>query len=181
MKKADIRLYLKKIDLPTLIKLGNERAFNMLPVAWMTPLIPNPESYMSSESADQIGTANWDGLKDKKIDELIRKYAVAFDKNERVKIIREIDYIATNHFNYIFRWYPNYQRIVFQNKSGYPSCMLERYESFWSILNYWYINPVKNTEYESACQDKNKFLVTGDEDNKYWLQIKNEEENRIKY
>jgi microcin C transport system substrate-binding protein len=180
LKKVGIKLDLKELDFQTIMKLGNERNFLMLPVGWENLLVPNPDVSMSSESADQIGTSNWDGMKDLKIDELIKKYAITFDKNERIKIIREIDFIATNKFDYILQWYPDCQRIAFQNKFGYPECILERTENFKSIMNLWYNDPEKAAEYDLAFQDKNKTLVTGEVDNKYWLQIKEKEEQKRK-
>jgi microcin C transport system substrate-binding protein len=178
LRKVGIKLDLKEIDFPTLIKLGNERNFLMLPFAWNNLLAPYPESYMSSESADQTGTENWSGLKNKEIDELIKKYAITFDKDERIKIIREIDFIATNNFDYIFQWYSDYQQLTYQNKFGYPECTLERFEDFRSIFSLWYNDPEKGAEYDAAFQDKSKTLVTGQMDNKYWLLMKEKEQQK---
>jgi microcin C transport system substrate-binding protein len=176
LRKAGIKIELKEIDFPTLIKLGNERTFLMLPVAWNNLLVPYPESFMTSESADQTGSSNWSGIKNKMLDELINKYANTFDKNERTPIIRKIDFIAVNSFSYIFQWYSNYQQLAYQNKFGYPECILGRFDDFRSILTLWYNDPEKVAEYDAAFQDKNKTLVTGDIDNKYWLQIKEKEQ-----
>jgi microcin C transport system substrate-binding protein len=175
LKKAGIKLELKEIDFPTLIKLGNERTFLMLPFAWNNLLVPYPESFMSSESANQTGSSNWSGMKNEVLDKLINEYAVAFDKNERIKLIRKIDFIAVNNFSYIFQWYSDYQQLAYQNKFGYPECILGRFDDFRSILSLWYNDPEKCAEYDEAFQDKNKTLVTGDMDDKYWLKIKTNE------
>ena len=180
LKNVGIKLNLKEIDLPTIIKLGNEFNFMILPAAWENQLIPNPGTYMYSKLADEKNTSNWDGLKDPKIDELIDKYAITFDKNERIKIIRELDFIACNHFDYIFKWTPNYQRIAFQNKFGYPDCMMERIEDYKSILSYWWNDPERAAEYDVAFADKTKSLPITEIDNKFWIQIKEKEEQLLK-
>jgi microcin C transport system substrate-binding protein len=180
LKAVGIKLNLKEIDLPTLSKLGNELNFLILPISWENPLVPNPESYMASKTADEKNTANWDGLKDSKIDELIDKYALTFDKNERIKIIREIDLLACSHFDYIFQWSPNYQRIAFQNKFGYPVSILDRINDYKSVLSLWWNDPEKAAEYDIAFKDKNKSLPSGEVDNKYWEQIKIKEDQQLK-
>lgn len=178
LKKAGIKLNLKEIDFPTVQKLGNDLNFIILPVSYENPLIPNPESYMTSKTANEKNTLNTDGLKDKKIDELIEKYAVTFDMNERIKIIREIDFIACNYFDYIFMWSPNYQRIAFQNKFGYPECILDRIDDYKSIFNLWWNDPERAAEYDIAYQDKTKTLPVSDVDNKFWMTVKDKTEQK---
>ena len=71
LKKVGIKLNLKEIDMPTIQKLSNDLNFIILPVSFENPVIPNPESYMTSKSADEKNTFNMDGMKDKEIDKLI--------------------------------------------------------------------------------------------------------------
>jgi len=176
LKKAGIKLNLKQIDGSTRFKLGNERNFTMLVTAWGGLVIPNPESSLKSNTADQPNTTNWPGVKDKRIDELCDQYNVTFDKKERIKIIREIDGIASNLFGYAYGWYLPCQRIAFHNKFGYPQWMLTRVDDFLVIPQMWWIDPEKAAEYEAAKTDKNKKMDKGEVDNRYWQKVKEKEE-----
>jgi microcin C transport system substrate-binding protein len=176
LKKAGIKLNLKQIDGATRFKLGNERNFTILVTAWTGLRIPNPESSLKSNTADQPNTTNWPGIKDSRIDELCDKYNVTFDKKERIKLVREIDNIACNLFGYGFGWYGPYQRIAFHNKFGYPEWILPRIWDYLAIPWLWYYDPEKAAEYDALLADKNKKIETGEVDQKYWMNIKEQEE-----
>lgn len=180
LKKAGVKLNLKQIDGATRFKLGNERNFTMLVTAWTGLRIPNPESSLKSNTADQPNTTNWPGIKDKRIDELCDQYNVAFDKKERIRIIREIDGIACSYFGYGFGWYGPYQRIAFHNKFGYPKWIIGRTTDFLVIPIMWYYDAEKAAEYDAAVNDKGKKLDMGEVDQKYWLDVKAKEEQAQK-
>lgn len=180
LKKAGVKLNLKQIDGATRFKLGNERNFTMLVTAWTGLRIPNPESSLKSNTADQPNTTNWPGIKDKRIDELCDQYNVTFDKKERIRIVREIDGIACSYFGYGFGWYGPYQRIAFHNKFGFPKWIIGRTTDYLAIPIMWYYDPEKAAEYDAAVQDKNKKLELGEVDNKYWMDVKAKEEAQNK-
>jgi microcin C transport system substrate-binding protein len=173
LKKAGIKVNLKEIDMNTMYKLGNERNFSILPINFSGLAIPNPENSLASSAADQDGTTNWPGIKNSRIDELCKQYDTSFNVEARLKILREIDLIACNEFGIVFGWYPPYQRVTYQNKFGFPEGVIARDLNVLSSLTYmWFNDPEKAFEYDAAAADKNKTLPKGDEDNKYWLNLK---------
>jgi len=172
LKKIGIKLNLKEIDLATTVKLGDERNFTLLPIMWATLVIPNPESAFRSSLSDEKNNTNWAGIKDKRIDELCDKYNTAFNKSERIEIIRQIDKLLVEFSGYILNWYAPYQRIVYHNKFGYPEGILSREYGIESVLYLWYCDTKKTFEYDEALKDKNKNLKLEDIDNKYWLMLK---------
>ena len=172
LKKIGIKLNLKEIDLATTIKLGDERNFTLLPITWTALSIPNPESSFKSYLADEKNNTNWQGIKDKNIDELCDKYSTTFSKSERVKIIKQIDKILTDFAGYILMWYAPYQRIAFHNKFGYPEGLLGRDSGVESILSLWYCDAEKIDAYNEALKDAGKTMDKGEVDNKYWMKIK---------
>lgn len=181
LKKVGIKLNLKQIDGSTRFKLGNERNFSILVTAWTGLRIPNPESSLKSNTADQPNTTNWPGIKDKRIDELCDQYNVAYDKKERVKIIREIDGIACSYFGYGFGWYGPFVRIAFHNKFGFPQWIIGRTTDYYlAIPVMWWYDPEKAAEYDAALKDPNKKLETGEIENKYWMKVKEQEEAQNK-
>ncbi|MDQ3022466.1 MAG: extracellular solute-binding protein [Bacteroidota bacterium] len=176
LKKVGVKINLKQIDRTTSFKMGNERSFNLLTFAWTGLRVPNPESSMKSNTADEPNTTNWSGIKDKRIDELCEKYNVTFDKNERIKIIREIDNIAMNLQPNALGWYLPAQRIAFQNKFGFPEWILPRVNNYLTIPTLWYTDQEKLAAYEEAKTDKSKTLPQGVIDQKFWLDVKGKEE-----
>jgi microcin C transport system substrate-binding protein len=145
-------------------------------MAWSGLRIPNPESSMGPGTADQPNTTNWNGIKDPKIDELCAKYNTSFDKAERVKIIREIDYIATSMQPYAFGWFGPYQRIAFHNKFGFPEPILSRTDDYLVIPILWYNDPEKAAEYEDAKKDNKLVMEQGEVDQKFWITVKERED-----
>jgi microcin C transport system substrate-binding protein len=173
LKKVGIKLNLNEIDGNTIFKLGNERGFKIIPINFAGLRIPNPENSLNSKTADENGTTNWSGIKNPKIDELCAEYDVEFDVGKRVKILKKIDFLATSEYGIAFGWYPPYQRIAFQNKFGFPDGVIARNFDVITVLPYlWFNDPEKALEYDAAVIDKAKVMQKGDEDNKYWLQLK---------
>ncbi|MDD5361318.1 MAG: ABC transporter substrate-binding protein [Ignavibacteria bacterium] len=169
LKKAGIKLNLKETDATTTFKLGGERNFSLLMINWQGLEIPNPESFAKSNIADEKNTTNWSGIKNKRIDELCDKYNVTFEKPERIKIIKEIDSILCNNFEYILMWYAPYQRLVFHNKFGYPDGILDKVSFLPSIPVLWFNDPEKAYEYDEAVKDAKITLPSGEVENKYWI------------
>ncbi|MBE2228143.1 MAG: ABC transporter substrate-binding protein [Ignavibacteria bacterium] len=176
LKKAGIKLNLKQIDGTTRFKLGNERNFTILVTAWTGLRTPNPESSLKSNTADAPNTTNWPGIKDARIDELCDLYNKTYDKKERIKIVREIDGIASNYFGYGFGWYAPYQRIAFHNKFSYPEWILPRTNDYLFTCILWYYDPEKAAEYDAVKADPNKKMEIMPEDQKYWIKVKEQEE-----
>ncbi|MCE1166112.1 MAG: extracellular solute-binding protein [Bacteroidetes bacterium] len=169
LKKIGVKLSLRETDAATSYKMGNERNFTMIIVNWVGLDVPNPESFAGSKIADEPNTTNWSGIKDRRIDELCDKYNVSFDKTERVNLIREIDGILANFYGYILMWYAPYQRIVFQNKFGYPEGLIGRTTFVESIPVLWFNDPEKAYEYDEALKDNTKTMAPGEIENKFWI------------
>ncbi|MCI0472776.1 MAG: ABC transporter substrate-binding protein [Ignavibacteria bacterium] len=175
LKKAGIKLNLKETDYPTAFKTGMEHNFRLLPISWTGNVIPNPEGNFTSELADKPNTTNWSGIKDGRIDSLCTVYNALFDKNERIKVIREIDLILSEFHGYVLMWYAPYHRFVFHNKFSYPDGMIGKYSSIYDVPRLWYFDPEKSFDYQEAVKDKNRTLNSGDTENKYWIELKSKQ------
>ncbi len=172
LKNAGIKLNLRQVDGTTSFKIGNERNFSAIYTAWGGLVFPNPESSFGPGTADQPNSTNWSGVKDARIDTLCIKYNISFDRDERIKIIQEIDYILCNLQPYALAWYYPAQRVAFANKFGYPQGYLSRTEDVTdAIPTYWFNDPDKALEYDKALKDKSIVLEQGEIVNKYWLKF----------
>lgn len=173
LKKVGIKINLKEIDLPTVQKLGGERNFSLLPINFGGLRVPNPENSLMSKVADEQGSLNIPGIKNSRIDELCAAYDTTFNIDARIKILREIDLLGCNEFGIVLGWYGPYQRVAFQNKFGFPDGILARDLETITVIPYmWFNDPEKAYEYDAAVTDKNKTLQKGEEENKYWLDLK---------
>jgi microcin C transport system substrate-binding protein len=143
LQKAGIKLYLKNSDAITTFSLGNERKFTIIPMAWMGLMFPNPITDLSTSSADALNTSNWSGIKDPRIDSLCKLYDVSYTKQEQVNILKEIDKIAYSNFAFIDGFYKAYRTFAYQNKFAYPDGIIGKYDRYYYIYFYWYIDPEK--------------------------------------
>lgn len=169
LAKIGVKLNLQESDGATLNKLGLERNFQLLPMSWINPDFPAPESIFSSDLADVPNSSNWTGIKNKDIDSLIFLYNIYEDVNSRINVIRQIDSIAVNYCQYVMGWYMPYARIAFQNKFGYPEGIITKHYGVLGLLSQWYYDIKKAKQYWEAKDNPSMLLEKGEMENKYWL------------
>lgn len=179
LKKAGVKLNLKQVDGTTNFKLGNERNFTMLVAAWGGLRYPNPQTSFSTSSAKADNSTNWPGIADPRIDELIEKYNKEFNRTERIKIIRQIDKIATDYIGYAFTWYYPAERIAFHNKFGFPQGMITKTDDYLVVPRLWYLDAEKDSEYQAAVKDNKLTMPILPAENKYWLDVKKQLEAKL--
>lgn len=180
LKKAGVKLNLKQVDGTTNFKLGNERNFTMLVSAWGGLRYPNPQTSFSTSSAKADNSTNWPGIADPRIDVLIEKYNKEFSRSERIKLIREIDKIATDYIGYAFTWYYPAERIAFHDKFGFPKGMLTKTGDYLTAPGLWYFDPERNAKFEEAKKDNKIVLEKFPPEEKYWMDVKKQLEANLK-
>ena len=146
----------------------NERKFKLHFQSWTGLLFPNPENVVSSWTADPLNTNNLAGVKDQRIDELIKEYNVCFDQERRIELVREIDYRTMQIQPYSLGWYAPFQRILYWNRFGHPESYFPRTEDWLSILTYWWIDKDTETALETAKKDGKIKLDVGENEVHYW-------------
>jgi microcin C transport system substrate-binding protein len=108
------------------------------------------------------------GLKNGRIDELLKQYDVEFDQAKREAIIREIDGIAANEHHWILSWEAPFYRLAYTNKFGYPESYLTRYGDYRDTLSLWWSDPEKERQLAQAARDNAATLPIGSTDIRYW-------------
>jgi len=124
LKKAGIKINLKKVTWATHIKDLDERKFKMIWINYTTDLFPNPEHAYHSKYADKQNTNNIFGFKNKRIDELCEKYNDEFDLEKRVALIQELDSILVSNYLMALNWYSEDTKILYWNKFGMPEFVI---------------------------------------------------------
>jgi ABC-type transport system substrate-binding protein len=125
-ERAGVKFDLKLLDHSTVIKKVDERQFKIHYQTWSALLFPNPETSWRSELAERKNNNNLPGFKNARVDELMKKYNVTFDRAEQKRIIREIDRIIYEEHPYALGWYASYSRILYWDKFGHPATYFTR-------------------------------------------------------
>ncbi|MEJ2356034.1 MAG: ABC transporter substrate-binding protein, partial [candidate division WOR-3 bacterium] len=124
LKKAGIKINLKKVTWATHIKDIEERKFKIIWINYTTMLFPNPESSVHSKYADKLNTNNIFGFKNQRTDEICEAYNLEFDFNKRKELIRELDSILVSNYLMALNWYTDNIKILYWNKFGMPEFVI---------------------------------------------------------
>ena len=172
LKEYGINMQIKFVDYNTMIKNVNERNFTISYLGYSGLSFPNPETSLKSELADKNDNNNVWGFKSDRVDELLAEYDVCFDQNKRIKIIREIDGIFCEEHPTSFATLRSYIRVMWWDKFDYPEWMFTKNGGDrWSIFSYWWIDPEKEKQLESAMENDESLPVL-DIENKFWPDYK---------
>jgi microcin C transport system substrate-binding protein len=110
------------------------RQYEMSLQAWSGSIFPFPEQEVHSRLADPNNTNKITGVKNHRVDELIDQYNREFDLQKRIGLIREMDGILTNEYQYALQWYGPSQRLAYWNRYGQPKGTLTRIGHYSSDL-----------------------------------------------
>jgi microcin C transport system substrate-binding protein len=169
LRKVGITLNLRFVTFETLIKLLDDRSFDLASSAYTGTIFPSPEQELLSNLADEKNTNNITGFKNKRADGIISAYGTEFDFNKRKKLLQELDNVVTSEHHWILEWTAPYERVVFWNKFGYPKGILTRIGDYRDIPALWWIDPDKTHRLEQALRDPSIQLGEGPSEDRYWL------------
>jgi microcin C transport system substrate-binding protein len=172
LRRAGIPLNLRFLTYATMIKLLDERQFQMVSVGYSASKpYPMPRSMFHSAQADQPASNNLAGFKNQRIDEIIEAYDLDGDLNARIELMRELDGIVANSYIYTMSWYAPYHRFAYWNKYGQPESYLSRtgmgLSGYFDPFIMWWHDPAKEAALEQARRD-NAALEVGPSDVDYW-------------
>jgi microcin C transport system substrate-binding protein len=178
LRKVGITLDLRLLTWETMIKLLDERNFDIVYVAYTGSPFPDPELPYLSRLADQKNSDNITGFKNKRADEIIEAYKKEFDLKKRTQLLREFDGIVTGEHPWVFTWMAPYERVVYWHKFGQPKGYITRIgqESLWDMLRLWWIDPERASKLDQALNDTSLQLGEGPAEDRYWLEFAKAEE-----
>jgi len=169
LRKVGINLNLRLITPETEFQMANERHFQMALFAWGSGPFPDMESMWQSSLADVDNTNNLTGFKDAHVDQLLKQYDATFNLADRIRIIREIDGILANSYQYVLLWDAPFTRLAYWNKFGTPPGYLTRTGDYYTAHQLWWIDPAKYAQLQKALRDPSMKMEVGPTDNRYWL------------
>jgi len=169
LRKVGVTLNLRLVTFETLIKLLDERTFDMASIAYTGEVFPSPEGNLLSKLADEKNTNNITGFKNKRADDIIAAYQKSFDLTERIKLLQELDGIVTNEHHWIFEWVAPYERLVYWYKFGEPKGILTRIGDYRDVPSLWWFDPDRSRKLQDALRDRSIQLGEGPSEDRYWL------------
>lgn len=168
LKKAGIKMDIKFATYSTLWQLAMDRKFKIKYQSWVAASIPNPDNVWLSSLADNKDNNNICGLKNARVDELIQEYALAFDPERRVEVIREIDGILSQEMPYALGWFGPFERMAYWNKFGHPKSYLSRRGDWRDVSLYWWHEPEKAKRVQAGRKDNALTMPVGGTDVTFW-------------
>jgi microcin C transport system substrate-binding protein len=168
LKQYGVDMQIVNMDGTTQWKNLQERNFSIYMHNFTGGVHPSIEHWFRSDLADVPDNNNFFGLKNERIDQLIKNYNTEFDLEKRIRIGKEVDKIVCDVHPVSFGIKRLYRRFLFWDKFGYPEYMVDRFVgNSESVFFLWWIDPEKETRLKDAIQN-NKELPIGDVDIKYW-------------
>jgi microcin C transport system substrate-binding protein len=168
LRKVGISLSLRFLTPETLFQLTAEQKFDMAGMGFTGLTFPNPETSFSSRLADSPNSNNITGFKNARVDQLLENYDKEFDQQKRIAIIREIDGILANDYQYVLTWEEPFSRIAFWNKFGHPEGYLTRIGDYHEPSSLWWADPGLEQQLRRAMSDPAIKFENGPVDKRYW-------------
>lgn len=167
-KKVGVEIKLELSNPETTWKNLMERKFQAVMIAWGGLVFPNPETSFHSQLADKNDNNNITGVKLPAMDELFKKYDVAFTQEERRNLIREIDGLVYKDHPYVLFWYMPCQRVLYWNKFGVPEYGLHRTLEWEDAFATWWVDPAKEAALAEAKAADKSIVPIPPLENKFW-------------
>jgi len=122
LKRLGIDANVRTVDPTQYVNRVREFDFDMIVMSWGQSLSPGNEQsmYWSSEAADQPGSRNVGGIRNKAIDTLIDKVIAAPDRRQLVAATRALDRVLLWNWYVIPQWHSPVIRVALWDKFGQP-------------------------------------------------------------
>jgi microcin C transport system substrate-binding protein len=172
-RKAGVKVNLRLMSWPTLLKQLNEYKFEAAVFAWGAAIFEDPEQLWHSKHLNEIGGSNIPGYRNPKVDQLIDTLPPIFDVAKRREITRQIDRIIYQDVPYALLWGADYTRLLYKNIFATPETVLTKYgNDELNVIAHWRIDPEKVRRYKEAL--KRRKALPGVPENVYYDQIIND-------
>lgn len=133
-KKVGVKVELQRLEWSVFLENVKSSQFDAIIGAWVEdPTPPDLYQLWHSSQADNKGS-NYPGFKNKRVDELIEKNRVEFDRQKRIDYMREVQQIMSDEQPYTFLWvvkWPAGYHNRIQNVQFYPVRPGYNVNNFW--------------------------------------------------
>lgn len=166
LKAVGIDARIEPLSQSTLRQRIDEGDFDMWWVSWGAGRLRDPEASWYSRTADDKGTNNVAGLKDRVVDSLIDLQKTEMDLGKRNQILRALDNRLVELVPYVLLWQADHHRLLYWNRFGMPVGVYDRFNREEAIPVYWWFDAKKDQLLRKAMSD-NKALPASPADVRY--------------
>lgn len=140
LRKLGIILHYRTVDVSLYIRRSRMFDFDLMVDSYPQSQSPGNELYnlWYSSSADQEGSRNLIGIKNKVVDSLIDHVVFAKNREDLVTAARALDRVMLHEDYLIPNWYIAVHRIAYWNKFSYPKKLPLYYSAdTWAMETWW--------------------------------------------
>ena len=142
LERIGITAPLRTVDATQYENRRREFDYDMISIHYGASLAPGTElrEFYSSAAADQSGSSNISGIKDKVVDELIEKAIAVKTRHELIPIIHALDRVLLQGYYVIPNWYAGFYRVAYWKKFGKPPTQPIYASMPAAVIGNWWID-----------------------------------------
>ena len=152
LQRVGILAGIDQISESTLTKRIDHHEFDLYWQAWGATRLRDPEAMWHSSTANEIATQNHPGVADKRVDELIEAQKTEMNLDRRNEILRQLDRHLNEIIPYVLMWWPDHHRLLYWNKFGTPTHVLDKFTDHRAAASYWWLDPSKEKALQEAMK-----------------------------
>ena len=133
-------------------KCFEDRDYDIVWIAWGSPLFPGIEDGWRSKFADEPNSNNISGYKNADLDELLDQYLVEFDEAKRLDLMRQIDLVLQNDVPVVMLWTAPYTNFFYWNRFNPTDTFFGKYGDSSSVYSLWSHDPEKEAALLNAIE-----------------------------
>ena len=118
-------------------KCFEDRDYDIVWIAWGSPLFPGIEDGWRSKFADEPNSNNISGYKNADLDKLLDQYLVEFDEAKRLDLMRQIDIVLQKDVPVVMLWTAPYTNFFYWNRFNPTETYFSKYGDGSSVYARW--------------------------------------------
>lgn len=148
-------------------KCFEDRDYDIVWIAWGSPLFPGIEDGWRSKFADEPNSNNISGYKNADLDKLLDQYLVEFDEAKRLDLMRQIDIVLQKDVPVVMLWTAPYTNFFYWNRFNPTDTFFGKYGDSSSVYSLWSHDPEKEAALLNAIETGVSLPATP---MKYWYE-----------
>ncbi len=144
LQKLGIQVTQRTADFALVAKRMDEFDYDMTSIRFPDVSSPGNEMFdmFGSRAADEKGSNNVWGLKDKAVDKLVEALVAAETRRDLVAAARGLDRVLLHKYIVVPQWYSSTHRVAYRNRFGIPAVAPLYYQADpYVISSWWEVSP----------------------------------------
>lgn len=144
LQKLGIQVTQRTADFALVAKRMDEFDYDMTSIRFPDVSSPGNEMFdmFGSKAADEKGSNNVWGLKDKAVDKLVEALVAAETRKDLVAAARGLDRVLLHKYIVVPQWYSSTHRVAYRNRFGIPAVAPLYYQADpYVISSWWEVSP----------------------------------------